>query len=216
MYLLFHNALRKRYSVNAIARFSPLPSLDLNFLTEILVRGRRTVALNVACSIPPGKPEARYVRELLNLGYRVDLRERKCVMDATGTRHRTRGQVPGEPTSLSSSEEMSAAAAGPVRYEEDLVDEVLQTRISASVMEYFERQGTLVLATGDAQPAKLSDGFLAYAERALKMGWHVEVVSWRNSLSSHWRSLAWKTEWIGRFRIIELDDFIDDLLACSA
>ena len=80
-------------------------------------------------------------------------------------------------------------------------------------MEYFEKQGTLVLATGDAQPAKYSDGFFAYAERALKMGWHVEVASWKNSLSSHWRDSEWTAKWADRFSIIELDSFMDELLA---
>lgn len=114
----------------------------------------------------------------------------------------------------SSADETPAAATDTVRYVEDFVDETLQMRIAESVMEYFERQGTLVLATGDAQSAQHSDGFLAYAQRALKMGWNVEVVSWKSSLSSCWTSSAWMARWADRFRVIELDDFVDDLLAC--
>jgi hypothetical protein len=78
-------------------------------------------------------------------------------------------------------------------------------------MEYFEEQGTLVLATGDAKPAKYSDGFFTYAERALKMGWNVEVVSWNLSLSSSWKDPSWTKKWDHRFRLIELDEFLDDL-----
>lgn len=204
----FQQALRRRYSIPERARFTPLPPLDLQFLTEILVRGRRAVALNVGCSVVPGKPQPRYVQQLRDLGYHVDLRDRKRVADGVKLPCRRR---PGAGAS-SSSDEMPAAT-GSVRYVEDLVDETLQTRIAESVMEYFEKQGTLVLATGDAQPAKYSDGFFAYAERALKMGWHVEVASWKNSLSSHWESSEWAAKWADRFRIIELDDFVDELLA---
>jgi hypothetical protein len=95
-----------------------------------------------------------------------------------------------------------------------MVDETLQIRIGESVMQYFEMPGTLVIATGDARPAKYSDGFLAYAQRALKMGWSVEVVSWKASLSSAWSTLL-KDNTIGsRFRIIELDQFVDELWIC--
>ncbi|XP_044717614.1 cell wall glucanase (Scw4) [Hirsutella rhossiliensis] len=189
----FQQTLRAKYSVHESARFTPLPSLDLGLLTEILVRERRVVALNAGCSVLPGKPAPRFIQDLQDRGYHVDLRERAGV---------------------SSSDEMSARA-GPVRYVEDLVDETLQTRIAESVMEYFQAQGTLVIATGDAQPAKYSDGFFTYAERALKMGWNVEVVSWRRSLSSCWKGSEWTTRWGNRFRIIELDEFVDDLLACQ-
>lgn len=211
----FHNALRDRYSVGGDARFVPLPPLDLPFLTEILVRGRSAMSLNVGCSVPPGRAEPRFVQELRALGYHIDLRERKRVLEPSAPRRTHRGQAPAT-FATSSSDEMSSAtaAAATVRYVEDLVDEVLQTRIAESVMEFFQRQGTLVLATGDAQPAKHSDGFLTYANRALKMGWNVEVVSWKNSLSSHWQNPAWNTKWGNRFRIIELDPFLDELLAC--
>lgn len=205
----FQQTLRVKYSVDERARFSPLPSLDLGLLTEILVRGRRVVALNAGCSMLPRNPAPRFIQELRDRGYHVDLRERKRVV--AGSAKLPRGR-PG--VGASSSDEMSAGA-GTVRYIEDLVDETLQTRIAESVMEYFQAPGTLVIATGDAQPAKYSDGFFTYAERALKMGWNVEVVSWRRSLSSYWRDSEWTARWGSRFRTIELDEFIDDLLACQ-
>ncbi|KAM4062273.1 cell wall glucanase (Scw4) [Hirsutella rhossiliensis] len=205
----FQQTLRAKYSVHESARFTPLPSLDLGLLTEILVRERRVVALNAGCSVLPGKPAPRFIQDLQDRGYHVDLRERKRVVAGSAKLPRGRSGA-----GVSSSDEMSARA-GPVRYVEDLVDETLQTRIAESVMEYFQAQGTLVIATGDAQPAKYSDGFFTYAERALKMGWNVEVVSWRRSLSSCWKGSEWTTRWGNRFRIIELDEFVDDLLACQ-
>ncbi|KAK5993117.1 hypothetical protein PT974_06545 [Cladobotryum mycophilum] len=185
----FQNALRTRYKLADNAHFSPLPHLNLKFLTEALVRNRTTVTRTVGCSIVPGRPEPRYIQELQKLGYHVDLRERKRVQDAK-------------------------PASTHIRYVEDLVDETLQTRIAESVMEYFQEQGTIILATGDAKPAQYSDGFFTYAERALRMGWNIELISWKSSLSSTWTSRKWKAQWGDRFRIIELDDFLDNLLAC--
>lgn len=202
----FHNALRAKFSIHEHARFVPLPQLNLQFLTEILVRGRKVVALNAGCSVPPYRQEPRYVHDLQELGYRVDLRERTRAVEHA--RSGFRGDKAVEP---SSSDEIASSSRA-VRYIEELVDETLQTRIAESVMEFFEDQGTLVIATGDAQPAKYSDGFFVYAERALRMGWNVEVVSWKISLSSHWNKPGWAEHWGGRFRVVELDDYIDLLL----
>ncbi|RDA90944.1 hypothetical protein CP533_5351 [Ophiocordyceps camponoti-saundersi (nom. inval.)] len=205
----FQKMIRIRYSIDATARFSPCPPLNLEFLTEILVRKRNVISLNAGCSVPPGRHEPRYVQELRECGYHVDLRERKPMATETAKLPRRKlGAADG------SSSEGKPLKVGTVRYVEDLVDETLQTRIAESVMEHFQAQGTLVLATGDAQPAKYSDGFLAYAERSLKMGWDVEVVSWRKSLSSLWTNASWTESWGDRFRVIELDGFLDDLLAC--
>ncbi|KAK2612221.1 hypothetical protein QQS21_001797 [Conoideocrella luteorostrata] len=200
----FHRALRRKYSIAENARFVPLPQLNLNFLTEILVRGRRTLVLNVGCSVMPRRPEPRYVQELRELGYRVDIRERTQVSEL-------RNWSCKENREVSSSDEL-ATARKIARYMEELVDETLQTRIAESVMECFSKPGTLVIATGDAQPAKYSDGFFTYAERALKMGWHVEVVSWKISLSSHWQKLVRTQKWGERFRIIILDNYLEELL----
>lgn len=184
----FQKALRARYSLPESVRFIPLPQMNLEFFHKLLVRDRHAEWLNVGCSMHPDKQKPHFIEELEDLGYRVDLRSRRpqnMAMEGHGS-----------------------------RYVEDMVDETLQIRIGESVMQYFDKPGTLVLATGDARPAKYSDGFLAYAQRALKMGWNVEVVSWRSSLSSAWNGM-WKEEGVGsRFRVIELDQFLDELWIC--
>ncbi|KAJ4862260.1 hypothetical protein T069G_03214 [Trichoderma breve] len=171
-------------------RLSPVPHLNLQFLTKILVRDRPVVALNVCCSTLPGRSEPRYVQQLRELGYHVDLRERKGVIEGglnfTG-------------------------ASDTLRFVEDLVDETLQVRIAESVMEYFLTPGTIVLATGDAKPSPHSDGFFSYVERALKMGWNVEVVSWRGNLSQRWIDRHWTSQWRDKFRVILLDEFLEVL-----
>ncbi|KAH7129330.1 hypothetical protein B0J13DRAFT_136123 [Dactylonectria estremocensis] len=193
----FLKAVRTRFSLPESVRFTPLPSLDLSFLHELLVRGRGTKVLNAGCSIRPNRAEPTYIQELRNLGYRVDLRRRVDSQEV---------QTPAE----------MQGASGHPRYVEDMVDETLQIRIGESVMKYFDEPGTLILATGDAKPAKFSDGFFTYAERALKMGWNVEVVSWKASLSGAWTNPAWAKPWGDRFRVIELDGYLDDLLASYA
>ncbi|KAH6989459.1 hypothetical protein BKA56DRAFT_477553, partial [Ilyonectria sp. MPI-CAGE-AT-0026] len=194
----FLKAVRARYSLPDAVRFTPLPSLNLSFLHELLVRDRGTKVLNAGCSIRPNRAEPTYIQDLRDLGYRVDLRQRR--VDSQG------GQAPDE----------TRGDSGNPRYVEDMVDETLQIRIGESVMKYFDKPGTLILATGDARPAKFSDGFFIYAERALKMGWNVEVVSWKASLSGAWTNPTWAKPWGDRFRVIELDGYLDDLLACYA
>ncbi|KAF5626440.1 cell wall glucanase [Fusarium sp. NRRL 52700] len=190
----FQKAIRVRFGLPESSRFVPLPQMNLAFFHELLTRDRNAEWLNVGCSVRPNRNEPTFVQELKDLGYRVDLRSRR--------------------PEQSGADDHSTFEAGGFRYVEDMVDETLQIRISESVMQYFEEPGTLVIATGDARPAKYSDGFLTQAQRALKMGWSVEVVSWKASLSSAWTTLL-KDQSIGsRFRIIELDQFLDELWIC--
>ncbi|KAL7927290.1 hypothetical protein ACQKWADRAFT_103485 [Trichoderma austrokoningii] len=185
----YQTTLKESRSIHKSSRLSPLPHLNLQLLTKILIRDRPVTALNVCCSTLPGRSEPRYVQQLRDLGYHIDLRERKRVNDGL----------------------FSTKAPETLRYVEDLVDETLQVRIAESVMEHFRNPGTIVLATGDAKPAVHSDGFFSYMQRALRMGWNVEVISWRSSLSLRWTDRQWTSQWNGKFRVIELDEFLEIL-----
>ncbi|KAH8128092.1 hypothetical protein ACSS6W_005368 [Trichoderma asperelloides] len=185
----YQTTLKESRSIHKSSRLSPLPHLNLQLLTKILIRDRPVAALNVCCSTLPGRSEPRYVQQLRELGYHIDLRERKRVNDGL----------------------FSAKTPETLRYVEDLVDETLQVRIAESVMEHFLKPGTIVLATGDAKPSVHSDGFFSYMQRALRMGWNVEVVSWRGSLSLKWTDRQWTSQWNGKFRVIELDEFLEIL-----
>ncbi|KAM0243881.1 hypothetical protein ACHAP5_006833 [Fusarium lateritium] len=190
----FQKALRAKFGMPESTRFVPLPQMNLSFFHELLTRDRYAEWLNVGCSTRPDRGEPPFIQELKDLGYRVDLRNRR--------------------PEQSGSNDHTTFETGGFRYVEDMVDETLQIRIGESVMQYFEMPGTLVIATGDARPAKYSDGFLTYAQRALKMGWSVEVVSWKASLSSAWNGLLRDKNIGSRFRIIELDQFLDELWIC--
>ncbi|CAG9980750.1 unnamed protein product [Clonostachys byssicola] len=203
----FRRALQTKFANGDFsARFNPSPEFNLEFFSEILLRGRQVRILNAGCSTRPDHPQPTFVDELRRLGYHVDVRERKPVVGDPKPHNRTHAS-----SKHPRKRKTAGAPHDDTRYVEDLVDETLQTRIGESVMEFFQDQGTLVLATGDGKPAKYSDGFFAYADRALRMGWNVELVSWNLGLSSSWLDPKWTGRWGPRFRIIQLDEFLDDL-----
>lgn len=116
----------------------------------------------------------------------------------------------------SDSETGAAAAATPKtpsapKWVEQGVDELLHLKMCQSIID-CEVASTIVLATGDGNVAEMSDGFLAHVERALKKGWKVELVSWRQQTNGGYKSKKFRTKWAEQFRIIELDDFLEDLI----
>lgn len=70
---------------------------------------------------------------------------------------------------------------------------------------------TMILATGDAAEAEYSEGFMKMVQRALGRGWNVEVAAWGQSVSHAYRRME-KSAMLGdRFRIIELDQYAEEL-----
>ncbi|KAK5138706.1 hypothetical protein LTR04_004270, partial [Oleoguttula sp. CCFEE 6159] len=49
-------------------------------------------------------------------------------------------------------------------------------------------------------------------ERALTKGWKVELVSWSKNISGAYKRQDFLRQWGDRFRIIELDDYAEELL----
>jgi hypothetical protein len=201
--LCFHQTFRNRRNIPNEQRLYPLPIMDLEFLTEVMTRGRETETLRVTCSCKPDARVPLFVHELKGLDYEVDLLERVKVRDHSSDELSSPHYVtPARRTQCSTNE----------RSVESLVDETLQSRISEVILENFDRPGTIVIATGDAKPAPHSHGFWALANRALKMGWNIEIVSWNCGLSKSWTRPDWTDQWGSRFRIIGLDHFFDEFL----
>lgn len=111
----------------------------------------------------------------------------------------------------SGSETTAAAVFAEEKWVEQAVDEILHLKILESVVDAAE-PSTMVLATGDAAEAEYSQGFLRMAERALEKGWTVELVSFRRNTSGMYRRKEFRAKWKGRFSIVELDDFVEELL----
>lgn len=97
------------------------------------------------------------------------------------------------------------------RWVEQGVDEILHLKMCQSILD-TETPSTMVLATGDGAEAEMSDGFLAHVERALKRGWKVELISWRQQTNGGYRNKKFRAKWGEQFRIIELDEFVEDLV----
>lgn len=91
------------------------------------------------------------------------------------------------------------------------VDEILHLKILESLVDNDE-PSTIVLATGDAAQAEYSQGFMVMVERALRKGWSVELVSWKTNISQMYRKAAFAHTWKDKFRIIELDEYAEELL----
>lgn len=111
----------------------------------------------------------------------------------------------------SGSETTTAPQYAPAKMVEQGVDEILHLKMLESVVD-CEEPSTMVLATGDAAQAEYSDGFMANAERALKKGWKVELISWSKNISSMYTRPAFRQRWGDQFQIIFLDDFAEELL----
>ena len=60
--------------------------------------------------------------------------------------------------------------------------------------------------------AEYSQGFMAMAERALKKGWTVELVTWGHLISSMYKRRKWAETWGEKFKVIYLDDYVEELL----
>ncbi|CAG8950931.1 hypothetical protein HYFRA_00003148 [Hymenoscyphus fraxineus] len=99
-----------------------------------------------------------------------------------------------------------------VSKQEQCVDEILQMKMLESIVD-TEEPSTMVLASGDAAEAEYSGGFLKTVERALMKGWQVEVYAWSGGLSSEYCSKEFLQRWKGKFTVIVLDDFAEELLA---
>ncbi|KAF9733320.1 hypothetical protein PMIN02_008585 [Paraphaeosphaeria minitans] len=113
-----------------------------------------------------------------------------------------------------SDSETGAATATPIsalKWVEQGVDEILHLKMCQSVLD-IEVPTTMVLATGDGNAAEHSDGFLANVERALKKGWRVELVSWKQQMSAGYRNRKFRAKWGEQFRIVELDDYLGSLI----
>lgn len=117
-------------------------------------------------------------------------------------------------TGSGSDSETGPAAPSPLsppKWVEQGVDEILHLKMCQSIID-TQVPTTMVLATGDGNAAEFSDGFLANVERALRSGWTVELVSWRQQMSGGYRNKKFRTKWGDRFRVVELDDYLESLI----
>jgi len=110
-----------------------------------------------------------------------------------------------------SSDDNASRGGSKQKQGEQGVDEILHLKILQSAFDHGDTPGTIVLATGDAAHAEYSDGFKKNIERVLRLGWNIELYGWGRNISSAWRDAEFLAKWGHQFKIVELDDFCEEL-----
>jgi len=216
----FYNELKIRRGLDVMAR-TRKPPLSWEALAFILERCRpiaRKVLVGSSDSHhvhrdrPSKTPD--YMIEAQNLGYELNVLDKVFKYKSpTPTKKKGKGNGYATTSGHSSGSDGNSMASRVVA--EQAVDELLHMKMLESIVD-THTPATIVLATGDAAEAEFSGGFLKNVERALVKGWKVELVAWSAGLSREYQSSAFLKKWKGRFTIIELDDFSEELLALYA
>lgn len=227
IFIGFHDVLKRLLNYPPRAR---LPNIDLSFdALVLLLERRRPVSKRVLAGSSPLLPAfdvakaIGYETNILDKVYKAkELTERQKYFQQNPygppRRHRGNSHSNAEDTAGSggSGSEMGpSTSAGPVfapeKWVEQGVDEILHLKILESIVD-CDVPTTIVLATGDAAEAEYSQGFMKMVERALVKGWKVELMSWRKNVSMAYRRGGFTRKWKDAFRIIELDEYVEDLI----
>ncbi|KAL9634431.1 MAG: hypothetical protein Q9164_004090 [Protoblastenia rupestris] len=209
----YHDALKLSRSLPLSTRMRRQP-ISFHSLSLILSRGRPC-----AKRIIVGSDNFPEMAEAKLIGYETNILDRVHKAKELTPRQRKyastningSGSGNGTQSAGSGSETTTAVQYAREKWVEQAVDEILHLKMMESIVDAAE-PSTMILATGDAAEAEYSGGFLKMVERALQKGWRVELVSFRHNTSGGWRKREWRQRWGDRFRIVELDDFVEVLL----
>lgn len=200
----FHDSMKVSRGIPITTRIPRLPLSFENF-SLILERGRwaKKRVLVGSDRFPP-------IDEAEKMGYETSILDRvqKGRYLAQRQLRSRKGPRLGTPGAFGCSETNGVDRA---RWVEQGVDEILHLKILESLIDTDEPT-TMVLATGDAAEAEYSQGFMKMVERALKRGWTVELVSFSQTTSSEYRRAKFRGKWGDRFKMIELDEYMEELL----
>ena len=146
-------------------------------------------------------------------GYELNILDRVSKLKpVTPIRRKKNGTGNGYATVTSGDESATAMDLKKSVMAEQGVDEILHMKILESIIDYSEPT-TIVLASGDAAEAEYSGGFFKTVQRALTKGWSVEILAWRDGLSREYQNREFTRKWGDKFRVIQLDEFAEDMLA---
>ena len=211
----FHDALKSARKLGYIRR----QPFSFHNLSLILERGRP-----IAKRVLAGSDNFPAIAEAQLIGYECNIldrvhkakeltpRQKKFLhrqMNGNGTSSAGNGTTSGSGSETNNA--VSTATHAPEKWVEQAVDEILHLKILESVVD-ADDPATMVLATGDAAEAEYSQGFLKMVTRALGKGWSVEVVSFRKNISGMYKRREFRAQWGSRFRIVELDDYVEELV----
>ncbi|RAH84508.1 hypothetical protein BO86DRAFT_357102 [Aspergillus japonicus CBS 114.51] len=200
----YHDTMKLSRHIPVKTRIRRLPLSFQNF-SLILERGRPT-----AKRVLVGSDRFAAIREGEQLGYETNILDR-----VHKVKHMTARQLKFRKNLRTGSHDPGSGSEtneGPEeRWVEQGVDEILHLKILESLLDTDE-PATIVLATGDAAEAEFSGGFMKMVERALRRGWTVELVSFTPVTSYAYRRKDFRAKWGSQFRIIALDDYLEELL----
>ena len=228
----FHDAIREIKSIPKTTHLRRQP-LSFHNLSLVLTRGRPTSKLVLV-----GSDNFPAIQEASAMGYETSILERvrktkvltarqRYFASSNGTNGTSNGNGNGYLSSGNGNGNgIQSAGSGSedpfprtiTKSTEQGVDELLHLKMMESVVDCSsatEKPGTMVLASGDAAEAEYSAGFLVMLERALRMGWWVELASFRANTSGAYRRREWRERWGERFRMVELDGFVECLMGAS-
>ncbi|KAJ5972085.1 uncharacterized protein N7479_002003 [Penicillium vulpinum] len=200
----FHDAVKTSRNIPLSTR---IPRVHMSFsnLSLIMERGRQ-----VAKKVLVGSDHLPFADEAETLGYETNILERVHKVKAvTPRRNRKSRKYPGYSSQGGSSGPETVAASGE-RWVEQGVDEILHLKILESLVDTVD-PATIVLATGDAAVAEFSGGFMKMVERALQRGWNIELVSFAQGTSYAYRKKEFRIRWGERFKLVELDRYLEEL-----
>ncbi|KAK3936878.1 hypothetical protein QBC46DRAFT_268690 [Diplogelasinospora grovesii] len=202
----FYGCMKTRRGMPVNKRIKA-PHFSFDNLNLILTRDRPVEKMIVAGSIGINSRVPGYMVEAHELGYEMNIMQRvQKPVSPMAKRLSKNGAGAVDNSGADSGDEYTGKVG------EQGVDEVLHLKILQSAMDTPEC-GTIVLATGDAAHAEYSDGFKKNIERVLAFGWNIELYGWRQNISSAWRDPEFAETWGHQFRLIELDDFCEELHA---
>lgn len=219
IFIGFHDQLKR---ARGIPLYQKLPQVNLSFdALALLMERRRPIAKRVLVG---SKPHIAAFDTAQEIGYECSILDRVLKAKELTERQKyfkslekkkqggyQRGNHSTGDSSGSGSETNTGPVYAPEKYIEQGVDEIIHLKMMESIVD-VEEPTTIVLATGDAAQAEYSQGFLRMAERALKKGWRIELVSWSKNISQLYKKAAFRNEWGDRFKVIELDDYAEELL----
>ena len=180
-------------------------------LALILERGRKVAKRELVGSCQDnGSSLAPYMDDAKVLGYNVSAPQ----VVKKWKEIQTRGHTQAGDDDWTGKPEYKVRWTMKQKNTEQLVDELIHLKMADSMLD-ADTPGTMVLATGDANVAEYSNGFFAYVERALRKGWKVELVTWKDSMATAYNKLKKTNAWGDQFMIIELDEFRAELTNAS-
>lgn len=193
-----------------------MPAFFFEGFARCLERFRPCAKRVLATSFQAGSTTPAYLLEAERAGYEMNVLQRVKGSKKTLRRYSSYQGQQGQQQHQQSSGAMymsdhgsGAAGAG---FREQGVDELLHLKMAQSLLD-TPAPATMVLATGDAAEAEFSDGFHRNVVRALERGWHVEVIGWRDNMSSAWLRESFVRRWARQFRVCCLDALVEELVA---